>query len=90
MEKNSFLLRAAKLSLLKLQDADRNRRRRIVVADSSAPVAVDQRAANFCRPLPVFWSSSVHCFQTRITVGLFRCLRVPIVLKENPPFLEGR
>ncbi|GFX03789.1 uncharacterized protein TNCV_2113611 [Trichonephila clavipes] len=33
------------------------------------------------RPLPVFRVvrySSVHCFQTRITVELFRCTRAPI------------
>ncbi|GFV33954.1 uncharacterized protein TNCV_2613521 [Trichonephila clavipes] len=35
----------------------------------------------FHRPLPIFRvvrCSSVHCFQTRITVNLFRCSRAPI------------
>ncbi|GFX88479.1 uncharacterized protein TNCV_2279471 [Trichonephila clavipes] len=35
----------------------------------------------FCRPPPVFQvvrGSSVHRFQTRITVELFRCTRAPI------------
>ncbi|GFU73641.1 uncharacterized protein TNCV_3969561 [Trichonephila clavipes] len=35
----------------------------------------------FRRPLPVFRvvrCSSVHCFQTRITLKLFRCTRAPI------------
>ncbi|GFV00151.1 transposable element Tc3 transposase [Trichonephila clavipes] len=32
----------------------------------------------FRRPLPVFQCSSVHCFQTRITVELFRCTRTLI------------
>ena len=77
-----------------------SRHRRIDEAGISAPVAVDQSAANCLeealwsftamrsrcrsssadvfsrRPLPVFGvirCSSVHCFQTRITVEQFRC-----------------
>ncbi|GFY20921.1 uncharacterized protein TNCV_3989651 [Trichonephila clavipes] len=42
----------------------------------------------FRRPLPVFRvirCSSIHCFQTRIIVELFRCTRAPIARSENPP-----
>ncbi|GFW56462.1 uncharacterized protein TNCV_3313981 [Trichonephila clavipes] len=42
----------------------------------------------FRHPLPVFRvvpCSSVQCFQTRITVELFRCTQAPIAQKENPP-----
>ncbi|GFT38074.1 uncharacterized protein TNCV_4103121 [Trichonephila clavipes] len=42
----------------------------------------------FRRPLPVFrvvWGSSVYCFQSRITLELFRYTRAPIAPKENPP-----
>ncbi|GFY14141.1 uncharacterized protein TNCV_3613301 [Trichonephila clavipes] len=82
-----------------------SRRQRIDDADISAPVALDQRAANcleeavrsftamrsrcrsssadvtFRHPLPVsrvVRCSSVHCFQIRITVELFRCIPAPI------------
>ncbi|GFV23277.1 uncharacterized protein TNCV_4779911 [Trichonephila clavipes] len=42
----------------------------------------------FWCPLPVFRvvrCSSVHCFQTRTTVELFRCTRAPIARFQNPP-----
>ncbi|GFT75373.1 uncharacterized protein TNCV_968061 [Trichonephila clavipes] len=82
-----------------------SRRRRIDEVNASAPVLVDQSAANcleeavrsftamrhryqssradvtFRYPVPVFrvvrWSS-IHCFQTRITVELFCCTRALI------------
>ncbi|GFW31632.1 uncharacterized protein TNCV_4683051 [Trichonephila clavipes] len=42
----------------------------------------------FLHPLPVFRvvrCSSVYCFQTRITVELFRCTRAVIAQQKNPP-----
>ncbi|GFY03522.1 hypothetical protein TNCV_3211591 [Trichonephila clavipes] len=50
---------------------------------------VDRRAdVTFHHLLPVFRvspCSSVHCFQTRITVELLHCRRAPIAGEENPP-----
>ena len=44
--------------------------------------SISSRAdVSFCRPLSVFRAvrcSSVHCFQTRITVELFRCQRIAV------------
>ncbi|GFU33789.1 uncharacterized protein TNCV_2828121 [Trichonephila clavipes] len=45
----------------------------------------------FRRPMPVFrvvQCSSVHCFQTRITVELFYCTRV--LKADNPPLFKLR
>ncbi|GFU83109.1 uncharacterized protein TNCV_65781 [Trichonephila clavipes] len=46
-------------------------------------------ALTFHRPLPVFRvvrCSPVHCFQTRITVELFRCTQAPIARLKNSLF----
>ncbi|GFU68038.1 uncharacterized protein TNCV_2823811 [Trichonephila clavipes] len=46
----------------------------------------------FRHPLPVFRvvrCSSVHCFQTRITVELFLCLRTPFFAKKKSTFSKA-